>query len=353
MVEVNPQYIDNLSYAARTLRQPFKDFITEGILTAGALAVTQSLTPAMSVLVSGSSSSDIAYIQNDEATNRGHYRISNDAPVTKTIAASDPSNPRIDRVIAQIRDATDISGVSNDWQLQVLTGTPAASPVAPALPNNALSLATIAVAANATSIVNANITDTRTLLSSQNLSNLVTKTGTETLANKTLTSPKMDAIAEETAAAGVTIDGIKLKDGNSIANTGAADHITITPGTSKLVKVAALRQNMASNVYENNSVILTGFITILGSAVAELSFSVTFGITFAAAPIILLGSMLSKNSTVAPVLISDCAGLAAGNISIDITAPSTTGFGIILHRWDANFGAIQYGVAWTAIGVLA
>jgi hypothetical protein len=45
-----------------------------------------------------------------------------------------------------------------------VAGTPAGSPVAPALPANSITLATIAVGAGATAITNANITDTRVLV---------------------------------------------------------------------------------------------------------------------------------------------------------------------------------------------
>jgi hypothetical protein len=41
---------------------------------------------------------------------------------------------------------------------------------------------------------------------------IVGTTDTQTLTNKTLTSPKMDVIDEETGAAGVTIDGMPIKD---------------------------------------------------------------------------------------------------------------------------------------------
>jgi len=156
MAELNPLYLDGLTYPAKEDRKILGDIYTEGILTTGALAVTQSGTPAMSVSVAAGR----AVVTNDEG-NFGKYIIENDAAVTKTIAASDPSNPRIDRIIGQLRDATDISGADNDWQLQVLTGTPAASPAAPALPSNALDIALVAVAANAATIVNANITNQR------------------------------------------------------------------------------------------------------------------------------------------------------------------------------------------------
>ena len=160
MAELSPVFLDGITYPAKELRKILGDIYTEGILTSGALAISQSGTPAMSVSVALGR----AIVTNDEG-NFGKYVIENDAAVTKTIAASDPSNPRIDRIIAQIYDATDISGAVNSWALEVLTGTPAASPSAPVLPSNAISFATVAVAANAVTIVNANITSTRTLAS--------------------------------------------------------------------------------------------------------------------------------------------------------------------------------------------
>jgi len=163
MAELDPIFLDSLTYPAKDLRKILKDIFTEGILTSGALAVSQHSTPAMSVDVALGR----ALIESDEG-NYGTYLVENDALVTKTIAASDPSNPRIDRVIAQIYDATDISGdTTNVWAIEVLTGTPAASPAAPALPDNALDLALVAVAAGVTSIVNANITNQRTIVGFQ------------------------------------------------------------------------------------------------------------------------------------------------------------------------------------------
>ena len=63
-------------------------------------------------------------------------------------------------VCLTIRDSA-YAGASNDCLLQVVAGTAAASPTAPALPASSLSLATIAVAAASTTVITANITDTR------------------------------------------------------------------------------------------------------------------------------------------------------------------------------------------------
>jgi hypothetical protein len=53
------------------------------------------------------------------------------------------------------------TGVTNNIVYQVIAGTPAATPVAPTTPTNSIALAQIAVAANATVISSANITDVR------------------------------------------------------------------------------------------------------------------------------------------------------------------------------------------------
>jgi hypothetical protein len=59
-----------------------------------------------------------------------------------------------------VRDAF-YSGANNDVIFQVIAGTPSATPSAPALPANSLSLATVAVGAAVTQINSGNITNTR------------------------------------------------------------------------------------------------------------------------------------------------------------------------------------------------
>jgi hypothetical protein len=90
----------------------------------------------------------------------GVYTTYNDATAVATIAPADLTNPRIDKVCITVRDAF-YSGSNNDVIINVVTGTPASSPVAPATPDNSIALATVAVAANASTIVTADITDVR------------------------------------------------------------------------------------------------------------------------------------------------------------------------------------------------
>lgn len=122
----------------------------------GDLLVTQNGTPNMSVNVAAGH----VWIDGTEAATQGAYHGYNDATKNLVVAASDPTNPRKDLVIAKVQDAA-YSGATNAWSIAVVTGTPAASPVEPAVPANAVVLAMINVAALATTITNANITDRR------------------------------------------------------------------------------------------------------------------------------------------------------------------------------------------------
>ena len=131
-------------------------FSTSGICTTGSLLVSAQASPNMSVQVAAGWAAVIGTL----TSTQGVYLSYNDAATNLTVAAADPTNPRIDRVVLTVSDAY-YSGLLNQVAFQVVTGTPAASPTAPAVPAMSISLATIAVAAGATSISSGNITDTR------------------------------------------------------------------------------------------------------------------------------------------------------------------------------------------------
>lgn len=129
-----------------------------GRAQSGDLAVAAQGSPNMSVTVS----SGAAIVPGTENAFQGTYHCFNDASVTVTIAASDTTNPRKDIIVAKVQDAF-YSGGTNAWSLVAVTGTPAGVPVAPAAPANSVILAEVAVAANATTITNPNITNTTSL----------------------------------------------------------------------------------------------------------------------------------------------------------------------------------------------
>lgn len=149
---------EDLIYGADELGLPYRDIMGEGVVSATDFAVSERGAGAnLSVDVS----SGACWIKGDDsATLQPTYRYREAAITNLAVATADPTNPRIDIVIAEIRDST-FAGVNKDGRLRVITGTPAGSPTPPATPNNAIKLAEVSIPANDTTITNNQITDTR------------------------------------------------------------------------------------------------------------------------------------------------------------------------------------------------
>lgn len=93
-------------------------------------------------------------------TNQGTYHVVNDAPLTLTVAASDPTNPRYDIVVAQIQDAA-YSGSVNDFDLSIIQGTAASAPAEPAIPADSFQLCRITVGAGVAAVSSTDLLDRR------------------------------------------------------------------------------------------------------------------------------------------------------------------------------------------------
>jgi len=158
-IRTPPSWQQNSSHPAENDRLSTQAlWASTGIITGGSMAITANSPAGMSVLCAAGWASVLGTTQ----ANMGVYMCYNDASAVLTITTADPTQARVDLVCATVRDAY-YTGAFNDVILQVVAGTPAGSPVAPALPANSITLATVAVAAAATSILNANVTDTRVL----------------------------------------------------------------------------------------------------------------------------------------------------------------------------------------------
>lgn len=153
-----PSWLQNGSHPAENDRLTTQAIWSRsGVMEANDFAITQSASPGMSVQVAAG----WAAVVGNFTSNMGAYVAYNDGAVTLSIGAANPSNPRIDLVVLTIQDAY-YTGAANTVVLQVIAGTPAVTPVAPTLPTMSIPLAQVAVAAGATQILNANITDVRT-----------------------------------------------------------------------------------------------------------------------------------------------------------------------------------------------
>jgi hypothetical protein len=100
-------------------------------------------------------------------TGQGPYELFNFSTRTPVLSASSSSNPRIDRIVLHAYDVTGLADTNpnsagvNAAYVEVVTGTPAASPVAPTVPTNCLSLAQVLVPTNAANSSQLTVTDER------------------------------------------------------------------------------------------------------------------------------------------------------------------------------------------------
>ena len=155
-----PSWLQNGSHPAENDRLTTQAlWATTGIIKSTSLAVTQNSPVGMSVIIAGGWAAIVGTTQ----ANMGTYVGYNDAPTVVAITTANPTNPRIDLICMTVQDAY-YTGAQNNVIFQVIVGTPASSPVVPALPANSIALAEVDVAAGALSITNGDITDLRTLV---------------------------------------------------------------------------------------------------------------------------------------------------------------------------------------------
>ena len=162
MAELNPPlWITGQEHPGDVLRYGVAALLGNplgGVAGASALAVTAlSPSPDMAVDVAAGTAFVAGTVSPDD---QGFYVVPNVGSVELAISPADPTNARIDLVVARVYD-DNFAGASAEWALEVVTGTPAGSPVAPTAPDNCLVLAQIAVAANEDAIESGHITDLR------------------------------------------------------------------------------------------------------------------------------------------------------------------------------------------------
>jgi hypothetical protein len=267
-VRTPPSWLQNGSHPAENDRLTTQAlWATTGIINSASLLVTQNTPPGLSVVVA----SGWAAIVGTTQANMGTYVTYNDASAVLSLNTANPTNPRIDLVCATVNDAY-YTGSLNNVVLQVVAGTPAGSPVAPALPANSITLATVAVGAGATAITNANITDTRVLVTtnipeSGDISAVNAGTGlsgggssgsvtlaidtavtadlttAQTLTNKSLTSPRINLGIN--AQTGTTYTTVLADNGKLITQTNASAIATTIPLNASVAYPVGAQINIA------------------------------------------------------------------------------------------------------------
>ena len=129
---------------------------SSGVLGTTEMAVTVSTALTVSV------ADGRCLINGTENTYQGTYYCENRGAQAVTLAGANATNPRIDLVVARVRDSIySGSAASDGFTIEAVTGTAAASPAVPSTPANSIVLAQVLVPAGATTLVAGNITDRR------------------------------------------------------------------------------------------------------------------------------------------------------------------------------------------------
>lgn len=150
---------DDRTYYAEDMNEPYKGLVSNGVLVPNADATEAEKLANRSLKVSSNGGMNIKV-----GSGRGIFDnkwFINDADITLTINSNNTLNPRIDSVIVRI----DNRNSGRNASIIVIEGTPASSPVPPAINTitNAVDyrLANIRVNAGAVLLTNSVITDTR------------------------------------------------------------------------------------------------------------------------------------------------------------------------------------------------
>lgn len=289
-----PSWLQNGSHPAENDRLSMQAiFASTGIINSSSLAVTANSPVGMSVRVASGWCAIVGTTQ----SNMGVYTVYNDATQVLTVTTANPTNPRIDRVVVTVQDAY-YTGAYNDVIFQVIAGTPAGSPVAPATPANSISLATIAVGAAVTQINTGDITDTRTTVTTNlpvgDLTEVQAGTGitvtngtgpipsvaidtavtadlttAQTLTNKSLTSPKINLGVN--AQTGTTYTTVLADNGKLVTLSNAAAIAVTIPLNSSVAYPVGAQINMVQLGAGQVTVAGAGGVTVVSTGATAAS----------------------------------------------------------------------------------
>jgi hypothetical protein len=138
-------------------------------------------------------------------------------------------------------------------------------------------------------------------------------------------------------------------------------HVTVNNGASSInsgnisdqrrlaqLKVPVKRQNNITNS-DTSAVILSGWGFILGDATIIIEETVTFGTTFASAPVV-TATPLNARVGSDPTTIADLTAASEDN-TCTARSITTTGFTVAMQKLTGTFGnTARFGYSWIAIG---
>lgn len=160
-----PLFLDGIELSARAARMGMGLFTaTHGVSTEGNVRSGVKYLKGDSLRVAAAGGMDVAalpgsaIIQNTVAASRGAYIVTSYSNAVLTLTPSDATYDRYDAIIARV---VDTGNAYSTTTIEIVTGTPSASPAYPTLPTNSLLLAYVIVEAGVTSVDYTKITDMR------------------------------------------------------------------------------------------------------------------------------------------------------------------------------------------------
>lgn len=140
-------------------------FFDPGITSGGGtIGLRSGVVGGAGLLVSASTGMSVAVqpgsyvVANSTNALYGGYASTLPSQATLAVATADPSNPRIDLIVAYV---SDVGTSASFGAVAILTGSPAPTPTVPTAPANSLTLAQLLVPAGTTNITAGLITDQR------------------------------------------------------------------------------------------------------------------------------------------------------------------------------------------------
>lgn len=280
-----------VTYTANDWRTLLTNLFDEGILGASSFEVSERAAGANMTL---DVTAGVAVVEGDDAAGQGNYLVkASETLGAFTIDTADASNPRIDRVGIQLNDPSEGGSAGRNCTFVVVKGTAAASPSAPTLPDSFLELAQVTVPASATSIEDADITDTRVESTFAHVSQLGTPDATASTLVRRGTNARFSA-ADPTSDQNVATKGYvdsgavaagSLDSGNlRYARMGGIVHVWTTSDSSGGTLPAGFRPAAGISVPGSSSAdvaVTTGGVVSVD--VGGSPGSATFAFSFAAA----------------------------------------------------------------------
>lgn len=197
--------------------------------------------------------------------------------------------------------------------------------------------------------------------------NLLDQTAGTTKTGIALTSPKVTTgindsnnnelikvVATTSAVNEVTVTNAATGNPPILEATGGDTniHLVARAKGNGLLKTSVLRQDNTTNAYKHNSVILTGWGFITGDgANSRIAEAVTFGITFAAAPVVTI-SFLGYKANSDPTAIGDFTTTTDNQIAFRALSITTGGFSAEFKGSGNPAASERVGYSWIAIGEL-